>query len=251
MKHLQNEKGFTLVELAIVMTIIGLLIGGVLKGQELMENARVTSTISQVKGYEGAVTTFRDTYNYMPGDMPNAASRLPDCAGCNAAGATLGDGLVGVNGGLGLDNSAVTTENTLFWTHLLKANLIAGVTDAAISGGTVQWGETHPSAPVGGGFTVGYGTGGARAAWAGGTMPLGNNVTLRSVLTGSVGSAANQQALSPMRAAQIDRKMDDGISTSGSVVGYGVAASCSGGLNGSYDETVESKDCGLAFKLQN
>ena len=54
MKQMSNQKGFTLVELAIVMTIIGLLIGGVLKGQELMENARVTSTVAQVKGYEGA-----------------------------------------------------------------------------------------------------------------------------------------------------------------------------------------------------
>lgn len=251
MKHLQNEKGFTLVELAIVMTIIGLLIGGVLKGQELMENARVTSTISQVKGYEGAVTTFRDTYNYLPGDMPNAASRLPDCAGCNAGGGTTGNNIIGTVNAIGTNNSAVTTENTLFWTHLLKANLIAGVTDAAISGGTVQWGETHPSAPVGGGFTVGNGNGGGNATWSAGTTPIGNHVVLRTAPATAISTTANQQPLSPMRAAQIDRKMDDGISGSGSVLGYGVTASCSGGLNGSYDETVESKDCGLAFKLQN
>ncbi len=48
-----NQSGFTLVELAIVMIIIGLLIGGILKGQELVSNARVTSTVAQIKGIDG------------------------------------------------------------------------------------------------------------------------------------------------------------------------------------------------------
>ena len=56
-----SQSGFTLVELAIVLMIIGLLIGGILRGQELMENARVTSTIQQTKAYDGATTTFRDS----------------------------------------------------------------------------------------------------------------------------------------------------------------------------------------------
>ena len=78
--HRQEEAGFTLVELAIVMIIIGLLIGGILKGQELIANAQITGTASCVKGIDAATTTFRDTYAAMPGDMTNAGTRLPNCA---------------------------------------------------------------------------------------------------------------------------------------------------------------------------
>ena len=61
-KHMRAQAGFTLVELAIVMIIIGLLIAGVLKGQALIQNAQVTSTVAQVKSIEAAISTFSDTY---------------------------------------------------------------------------------------------------------------------------------------------------------------------------------------------
>ena len=73
------EKGFTLVELAIVMIIIGLLITGVLKGQEMIGNAQVTATISQLKAFEAATTTFQDMFDAMPGDIIGPDVRLPNC----------------------------------------------------------------------------------------------------------------------------------------------------------------------------
>ena len=66
-KHMRAQAGFTLVELAIVMIIIGLLIAGVLKGQALINNARVTSTVAQTKAIEAATTTFKDTYAALAG----------------------------------------------------------------------------------------------------------------------------------------------------------------------------------------
>jgi prepilin-type N-terminal cleavage/methylation domain-containing protein len=81
MKRLNTQEGFTLVELAIVMTIIGLLIGGILKGQELMTNARVTAEVAQVKGISAAMTTFKDMFNATPGDMTGAGTRLVGCPG--------------------------------------------------------------------------------------------------------------------------------------------------------------------------
>ena len=65
----QQKSGFTLAELAIVITIIGILIGGVLKGQQLIEQARLAATISQVNNYHSAFSIFRTTYNELPGDM--------------------------------------------------------------------------------------------------------------------------------------------------------------------------------------
>ena len=59
---MSNQKGFTLVEIAIVLVIVGLLLGGVLKGQALITGAKVTSSISQIKALETAVYGFQDRY---------------------------------------------------------------------------------------------------------------------------------------------------------------------------------------------
>ncbi len=64
-----QQKGFTLVELAIVLMIIGLLIGGILKGQELIQNARITSTIRQFKNSDAATLTFLDSHGAFLGDV--------------------------------------------------------------------------------------------------------------------------------------------------------------------------------------
>src|ERR1700693_41075 len=96
-KNMREQAGFTLVELAIVMIIIGLLIAGVLKGQALITNAQVTSTVAQLKAIDAATTTFKDTYNALPGDMQTPGAKLPGgCAAnavCNAGG--NGDGVIG------------------------------------------------------------------------------------------------------------------------------------------------------------
>jgi prepilin-type N-terminal cleavage/methylation domain-containing protein len=94
-KHMRSSAGFTLVELAIVMIIIGLLIAGVLKGQALIANAQVTATVAQVKAIEAATTTFRDTYAALPGDMASPTTKLPNCAAAPCATAGNGDGSIG------------------------------------------------------------------------------------------------------------------------------------------------------------
>ncbi|MFH2045904.1 MAG: prepilin-type N-terminal cleavage/methylation domain-containing protein [Pseudomonadota bacterium] len=63
-----NQKGFTLVEIAIVLVIIGLLIGGILKGQEMIQNARVKRVVKQADEMRAAYMTFLDKYGQLPGD---------------------------------------------------------------------------------------------------------------------------------------------------------------------------------------
>ena len=124
----QSTSGFTLVELAIVMTIIGLLIGGILKGQELLNNARLTSTIAQLKSYDAAATAFRDKYEALPGDIANPGERLSDCTAaiCNIGG--NGDGKI-----RWADTATSGIEIYNFFPHLVKAGFIQGV-----NGGTQE-----------------------------------------------------------------------------------------------------------------
>jgi prepilin-type N-terminal cleavage/methylation domain-containing protein len=64
----RNQKGFTLVEIAIVLVIIGLLLGGVLKGQEMIESARIKSVVGDLNGVSAAYNTYFDRYRAVPGD---------------------------------------------------------------------------------------------------------------------------------------------------------------------------------------
>lgn len=114
-----RENGFTLVELAIALMVIGLLIGGVLKGQELIENARVTQTIRQIKSYDAATLIFRNTYSALPGDIKRP-NRIPNCTEelCNIG----GNG----NGKVRDSMSDDSIEHQNFFTHLTKAGMIQG-----------------------------------------------------------------------------------------------------------------------------
>ena len=86
MKH--GQSGFTLVEIAIVLVIIGLLLGGILKGQELINNARVRNLADMANGAQAAYFGFTDRFHQVPGDMDD-----------KAATAAIGVKLVGNPGG--------------------------------------------------------------------------------------------------------------------------------------------------------
>lgn len=130
-KTKNSQSGFTLVELAIALVIVGLLLGGVLKGQELLENARISATLTQTKSIESASILFKDTYGYLPGDMLNATTRLPDCTPEKVCMDGNGDGRISDAGGMDLAPNAninVAGENSGFFIHMSLADMIDGVT---------------------------------------------------------------------------------------------------------------------------
>src|ERR1700722_5890685 len=75
MHHPRSSSGFTLIELSIVLVIIGLIVGGILVGQDLIKAAEVRAQLSQIEKYNSAVNTFRAKFNAIPGDMAIATAK--------------------------------------------------------------------------------------------------------------------------------------------------------------------------------
>lgn len=172
-----------MVELAIVLVIIGIILGGVLKGQELIFNAKVKRLQSQAKEMMAAVYTYYDKYGYFPGDDPTAGSRW-------SVGNGTGDGVIA--GGY-CDTAA--EESCLLWQHLRFANIISGDPNDT---------NTNSTTP--------------KHAWGGpihvfsGTYQVGG-VERNSMWIAFVNLPGNA-------AAALDRLMDDGNCNSGSMAAY-------------------------------
>ncbi len=235
----RSEQGFTLVELAIVMVIIGLLIGGILKGQELIANAKISGTVGQLKGLDAAMNTFDDKYNAKPGLMTDATDRLPGCvAPCVDAtgGATYGTNLTTQPG-------ALNDPKALVFLHLSAADLISGIDP---SGGTpLTFGKALPTVKAGGGMWIG--TAGA-ATEIGNTLSVGRPY---AVLNGDVVAvSATSGALSPTTVAQIDRKLDDGQPEAGAFQAEGTNCT-TGAAPVIYDEANTAAVCAAASRVLN
>lgn len=243
----QGERGFTLVELAIVMIIIGLLIGGILKGQELIANARVTSQVSQVKGIDAAMTTFRDQYASLPGDIANPNTRLPNCT--VAICSTVGDGNSFVQNATANDpgQAPANSEGGRAFIHLAAAGVLGGVNP----GLTAYGAGANPSAQIGNGvLTFGYSNGTFAGLASGGATDAGHYLVTNSNDT----TAAAGSILQPKVAANIDRKLDDGNPNTGSVraIGGVGAANCASLATaaGVYNENLGTAVCALAVRIQ-
>lgn len=139
MKNMQKQNGFTLIEIAIVLVIIGLLLGGVLKGQELITQAKIKNVANDLNGVSAAYYGYQDRYRAIPGDDPNAETRWTATVTTKGN----GDGTVAVTG--------TPPESNLFWQHLRLAGFIAGPTAS----------QTPPTNSVGGTTTVQVGAFGA------------------------------------------------------------------------------------------
>ncbi|OYY50150.1 MAG: prepilin-type cleavage/methylation domain-containing protein [Methylophilaceae bacterium 17-44-8] len=120
---MKKQTGFTLIELAIVLVIIGLLLGGVLRGQELINSARVKNLTRDFQNVQVYLYGYQDRFRAIPGDDGNAAARMPGPpVAISAVGANANNGLIN-----GQWNSAnVADESFLFWQHVRLAGLAPG-----------------------------------------------------------------------------------------------------------------------------
>jgi prepilin-type N-terminal cleavage/methylation domain-containing protein len=219
MKSRHTTQGFTLVEIAIVLVIIGLLLGGILKGQEMITQAKIKNVIADFSGISAAYHGYVDRYHKIPGDDPCAGSSngAPSAAICGSnvgrwqATTAHGDGNGIVQGAY---NSATTTdESLLWWDHLRRAGFVSGT------------GVAQPFNALTG--IVGVQTGDAQSATSPGpTMKDGSG-------NGFVGIIICSANLPDKIAIAADTQMDDGVPNTGTVRGLKQA-----GANPTIDNTT-------------
>lgn len=137
---MKKQAGFTLVEIAIVLVIIGLLLGGVLKGQELINSAKVKNMIGDFRTISAYIYGYQDRFRAYPGDQSQAqvdaafgAGVATACAPAAAGLCTQNNGRIDGNwdanaGGANVSQGTATSEASVFWQHVRLANLATGPT---------------------------------------------------------------------------------------------------------------------------
>ena len=190
----KQQSGFTLVEIAIVLVIIGLLLGGVLKGQELINSAKVKNLANDFRTIPTFVYAYQDKFRALPGDDRAAAAHIGVAATTNGD----GDGRIEGNWNAlpgapeGGNAAACGTESCNFWLHDRSANLATGTTNVASADYTPRNAEGGVLGVTGVSPFTGAG------GWAGNYFVCSSGIQGRFV-------------------RQLDLSMDDGATDTGNV----------------------------------
>ena len=183
-----KNQGFTLIEIAIVLVIIGLLLGGILKGQELITSARVRNLISQQDGIKAAFFGFQDRFRALPGDYAQAT--------VNIVGVTQNG-----NGNGQIEATTTPLEDILTWEHLSHAGFING---SYIYTAVAPYDNAIPKNPYSSYLQIVYGGwyGAGTAETGAGASPARHHIKTGSQIPVEI-------------IAEVDRKIDDGDALKG------------------------------------
>jgi prepilin-type N-terminal cleavage/methylation domain-containing protein len=197
----QNQSGFTLIEIAIVLVIIGLLLGGVLKGQELINSAKVKNLATDFKNIPIFIYGYQDKFRALPGDDGNVANHVTGGTVCTPAATAnkcvLNNGLIDGQ----WDATDVASESYVFWQHVR----LAGMTTGSTTLGSAEYIPTNAN---------------------GGILGVQSNVNFTTIKSDSAGTANTgitgtyivcSSGILGKFVKQLDTTLDDGNTETGSM----------------------------------
>lgn len=251
------NRAFSLVELSIVLVILGLLTGGILAGQSLIRAAEIRSISTDIARFNTSISSFRDKYMALPGDMRNAtqfwtaAHGTPATCYTTASTGTAtcdgnGDGIIG-----SADGGTTWSEYFRAWQHLANAGLIEGSYSGVVGAGGVNhhiYGTNSPRSKISNAgyalISLGERTAGDPTLYEG---SYGNVIEMGEQTPNTFGY---RNILKPEEAWNIDTKMDDGRPAYGKVRTREQLTTCSSSTTPATAEyllTGTDKTCGLIF----
>jgi prepilin-type N-terminal cleavage/methylation domain-containing protein len=251
----EKLRGFSLVELSIVLVIIGLLTGGILMGQSLIRNAEIQSVITDYQKYRDSALAFRDQYDVLPGDMPDATNywgaqdTTPATCRTTASSSDLtcnGDG-----NGLIADATG-SMEHFRFWQHLASAKIISGRFNGINVGGVSIASHTPgTNVPAMKMDNVGWSVY-SDGSYSGDSVAFSLNYGTRiSVGKYTANWWPHGRAFKPEEVWNIDTKLDDGKPGQGLVVAAYwnecTLAASQTDVNVEYDLSNSNEDCAIYF----
>lgn len=243
-----KQRGFTLVELSIVMVIIALLAGSIFAGQAIIDASKIKSTVSQIEEFQSGFNVFVDKFSAYPGDFSRAERFL------GAPATMIGNGdshTVWADVQVGGTAGSEPAEGPLAWYHMKLAGLVSGQ-----YGNDPQWmidanaipGTVVPYAKIGadgGGFYMNYDST---------VQEMGNHLGLGHYDATTLGMN-NHPLLTGKQAFDIDKKLDDSFPRTGLVRGneddpVGTpGGDCYDVGTQEYFLTLESIGCSITYKL--
>lgn len=213
-----KRRGFTLIELSIVLVIIGLISGGILVGSEIIRTSELNAMNRDVGTYRTALNAFRMKYNAVPGDMKNATQFWGAETACPAPmGSASLDGTCNGNGSRRVEQTNISgaQNNEMYraWEHLSLAGMIPGDYTGRYAGNlsstAIVAGQNVPAHSRKGFFLLMY-RDPSVASW----FAKSGHVII------AYGATAIQSPLTPLDAAALDSKFDDGKPGYGQITQY-------------------------------
>ncbi len=236
-----SKKAFSLVELSLVIVIIGLLIGGISAGKQVIENAKLRATIAKIKQYEVALNSFYTQYKKLPGDIDNATDFWSGTQNGDADFQIDAPCTGGPNG----------LESLISLEHLSLAELITGsftgigVTDGAESE-LAALGTNVDNFPYAGSAAIFHYLTSYTLYSSGPTITTNKNVLNIGAPSASC-PTLDTPILSSVEAYMIDQKLDDLNPGTGYILSGAATTDCAETVNSIYEYNVDSDETCLIY----
>jgi prepilin-type N-terminal cleavage/methylation domain-containing protein len=224
-----KQRGFTLIELSIVLVIIGLVIGGVIVGRDMIKASEMRALLSQKDSFTIALQSFKNKYNFLPGDVTYQTAAKFGLFQYGGLGAYANDEMIQ---SLSSIEGGCYYECAIFWRHLADSGFISGTYDngPALAGGssgtpTGENSDTPLTAskymPKTKGPDAYWGTTGfwlqADMYFPGYNDFFGRNAFFLTGAFKAAGYSQTEPSLTPFQLKNIDDKADDGKPNSGKI----------------------------------